>query len=338
MPDSTPLPPWGPASFDERDLDALLAESSLAETAGDIPPALRPVADTLAALQAAPSPAELRGEAAIMAEFRALAGFGEPSRGATAPSRHAPPAVGGGLAQTMPLAVASLPGRHRHGGGSRRGERGRRDRTPARARRGAVAVALATAAAAVIAIAAAYAGELPAPAQRLAHVALAAPSVRQAGGSKGASPGVDARSAQAVVSPSRPDAADAPSPTSAVSAPASGAPTPSRAGLCDAFITSLAHMAPGQPWWKSPAYKDVSAAAGGPQGVSAYCAAEWAKFRPHDFPQIPVYPGAGKQAPEKQRQQPANQQDQGQNPGQRQVQGQSVVGTGIPGQGKQAPG
>src|SRR5215469_1821349 len=70
MPDS-PLPPWwGPAPFDERDLDAVLSGEAI-----DIPVALRPVADALAALQAAPMPAELRGQATIMAEFRALAEF-----------------------------------------------------------------------------------------------------------------------------------------------------------------------------------------------------------------------------------------------------------------------
>src|SRR5215469_11823996 len=70
MPDS-PLPPWwGPAPFDERDLDAVLSGEMT-----DIPVALRPVADALAALQVAPMPAELRGQAIIMAEFRALTEF-----------------------------------------------------------------------------------------------------------------------------------------------------------------------------------------------------------------------------------------------------------------------
>jgi hypothetical protein len=70
MPDN-PLPPWwGPAPFDERDLDAVLSGEMT-----DIPVALRPVADALAALQVAPMPAELRGQAIIMAEFCALTEF-----------------------------------------------------------------------------------------------------------------------------------------------------------------------------------------------------------------------------------------------------------------------
>jgi hypothetical protein len=68
MPDSFPPLTWGPP-FDERDLDALLS-GHLADT----PLALRQVADALAALSAAPTPAELTGEAAARAEFRALAG------------------------------------------------------------------------------------------------------------------------------------------------------------------------------------------------------------------------------------------------------------------------
>jgi hypothetical protein len=72
MPDSLLPPSWGPAPFDERDLDAVLS----GETA-EIHPALRPVADTLAVLRAAaPTPAELHGEAAVMAEYRAL-GLGQ---------------------------------------------------------------------------------------------------------------------------------------------------------------------------------------------------------------------------------------------------------------------
>src|SRR5215472_7821006 len=63
-------PGGGPVSFDERDLDAVLSGEPT-----DIPVVLRPVADVLAALQAAPTPAELGGQAVIMAEFRALAEF-----------------------------------------------------------------------------------------------------------------------------------------------------------------------------------------------------------------------------------------------------------------------
>jgi hypothetical protein len=74
MPDSLPPPGWGPAPFDERDLDAVLAGKT-----ADVPVALRPVADALAALRAGPAAAELYGEADAMAEFRAL-GLGQAGR------------------------------------------------------------------------------------------------------------------------------------------------------------------------------------------------------------------------------------------------------------------
>ncbi|HEX6452454.1 MAG TPA: hypothetical protein VF060_23710 [Trebonia sp.] len=75
MPDSFFPPPSGPAPFDERDLDSLLAGKT------DVPDALRPVADTLSALRTAPSPRELRGEAFIRAQFH--------SARPVAPARHA---------------------------------------------------------------------------------------------------------------------------------------------------------------------------------------------------------------------------------------------------------
>ena len=60
MPDSLPPPGWGPAPFDERDLDAVLAGKT-----ADVPVALRPVADALAALRAGPVAAELYGEVSL---------------------------------------------------------------------------------------------------------------------------------------------------------------------------------------------------------------------------------------------------------------------------------
>jgi hypothetical protein len=67
MPDSQAPPPWGPA-YDERDLDALLSGQT-----GSAPPALQPVAGTLAALRAAATRRELSDEARARAAFRALA-------------------------------------------------------------------------------------------------------------------------------------------------------------------------------------------------------------------------------------------------------------------------
>jgi hypothetical protein len=74
MPDSLPPSGWGPAPFDERDLDAVLAGKT-----ADVPVVLRPVADALATLRAGPAAAELYGEANAMAEFRAL-GLGQAGR------------------------------------------------------------------------------------------------------------------------------------------------------------------------------------------------------------------------------------------------------------------
>jgi hypothetical protein len=64
MPDSL-LPIQGPASYGERDLDALLSGE-----AGYPVMVHGPVADALAALRAAPAPDELSGEAAARAAFR----------------------------------------------------------------------------------------------------------------------------------------------------------------------------------------------------------------------------------------------------------------------------
>ena len=56
MPDSQQPSFWGPA-YHDRDLDALLSGAG-----GSIPPALRPVERTLAALRAAPAGRELSDE------------------------------------------------------------------------------------------------------------------------------------------------------------------------------------------------------------------------------------------------------------------------------------
>jgi hypothetical protein len=142
MPDSSLPPGWGSPSFDDRDLDAVLA----GETA-DISPGLRPVVDFLATLQAPAAPAELRGEAMAMAEFRAL-GLGQaapPARLAPAPQPQAPPA-----------------GPRRRGAARHRSRRVRPPASPL-----AVAMSAVAAAAAVIVIVVAFTGNLPGPIQRL---------------------------------------------------------------------------------------------------------------------------------------------------------------------------
>jgi hypothetical protein len=96
MPDSLPPPGWGLAPFDERDLDAVLAGKT-----ADVPAALRPVADALAALRAAPAAPELYGEANAMAEFRAL-GLGQAGRPAATM-----------LLEALPAGSRARPGRRR---------------------------------------------------------------------------------------------------------------------------------------------------------------------------------------------------------------------------------
>ena len=146
MPDNLLPPGWGSAPFDERDLDAVLA----GETA-DIPDALRPVADALATLRAAPAPSELRGEANAMAQFRELA------------QGHAEPAP------TL-LLSAQADGRRRH---LARHRGPRRVSTPGRRRNGAL---LATGAAAAIVAAAVFTGTLPGPIAHLARTPTNSPS------------------------------------------------------------------------------------------------------------------------------------------------------------------
>jgi hypothetical protein len=139
MPDSLSPPSWGPASFDEQDLQAVLAR----ETADG------PVADLLAALRAGPVPAELYGEASAMAEFRAL-GLGQ----------------AGSPASTMPL--EALPA----GSRARPGRRAARHRVRA-ARRHSLrpAVLSAVAAAAVIVGAVLVTGNIVGPFRAIAHMA-----------------------------------------------------------------------------------------------------------------------------------------------------------------------
>jgi hypothetical protein len=143
MPDN-PLPPWwGPAPFDERDLDALLSGETT-----DIPE-LRPVADALAALQAEPMPAELRGQAIIMAEFRA-AGLAQDSRA-------------GDAAQTL---VLSGP-QERLGHRSAPRHRGRRRTTPVASWRTGTLISAVAVAAVVLAVV--LTGNVPGPFQHLVN-------------------------------------------------------------------------------------------------------------------------------------------------------------------------
>jgi hypothetical protein len=209
MPDSLQPPSWGPAPFDERDLDAVLSGQP-----GDVPAALRPVAETIAALRAAPMPAELSGETAIMAEFRAMAG----SRG-------------GRQADTLELPLVSADGSPRRSARHRARRRGARQVSR---RTGAL---MGAAAAVLIVVAVAFAGNLPGPIQRFTpfdfgRSSTASPSAGHSSGGKAASSGV-----QGSATPTKPATPQA-SVSSGGVAPESPSPSPtsSPGSLCRAYF------------------------------------------------------------------------------------------------------
>ena len=213
MPDSLQPPNWDPAPFDERDLDTVLS----GETA-DIPDALRPVADTLAALRAAPTRAEFSGEANIMAEFRALAEF--QALGLREAQHSAGPAD--------TLELPALPAGH----GRRRAARHRTRRhvPPVSWRTGSL---MGVAAAAVIVIAVAFFGNLPGPILRITgHASTPSPPSLQGAGSK------DSKTGNAKPSGSHP--ASAPSPMWSPSPTPSTSPSPSEL-LCRSYLAGLRH-------------------------------------------------------------------------------------------------
>jgi hypothetical protein len=215
MPDSLPPSGWGPAPFDERDLDAVLAGKT-----ADVPVALRPVADALAALRAGPAAAELYGEADAMAEFRAL-GLGQAGRPAATM-----------LLEALPAGSRARPGR-----------RPARHRVrPARRhllRRAVLrpAVLSAVAAAAVIVVAVLVTGNFAGSLRVIAHKTSpsAGASFRKGSPGRSAAPRVDSTSA----------GLDTTAPPSPAQSTASAQPTPS--AICRAYYTGLKH--PGLSAW-----------------------------------------------------------------------------------------
>jgi hypothetical protein len=176
MPDN-PLPPWwGPAPFDERDLDAVLSGETT-----DIPVALRPVVDTLTALQAAPMPGEFRGQAIIMAEFRALAEFR--AAGLAQDGR------AGNAAQTL---VLSGP-QERLGRMRAPRYRGRRRTAPAANWRAGALISAAAVAAVVLAVV--LTGNVPGAFQHHGSPSASTSSTSRHAGGNSSSPKVEATSA-----------------------------------------------------------------------------------------------------------------------------------------------
>jgi len=271
MQDCLPPSGWGPAPFDERDLDAVLAGETI-----DVPLALRPVAEALAALRVGAAPAELRGEANAMAEFRALyRGRGQAAHPA-------------GLARTMLLeALPADTARPRSA--RRRGRRRAPRRAPRRAswRAGALT---AVAAAAVVVAAVLFTGNLPGPIEALAHMAHLPTTSPSATGSTGHSAPPKTEVTSAAVEP-----------TSHPAVTHSSAPAqPSPSSACRTYFAYFKHPVPPSDW---PAvmslWQRLTKLAGSqnPHQVYQYCARYVSDLFPHWAPVMGQYPPAAHPAP-----------------------------------------
>ncbi|MBV9447630.1 MAG: hypothetical protein JO345_17235 [Streptosporangiaceae bacterium] len=162
-PARTDVPPVGDAALDAAlESDAALGPG--ADTAPDSAAALRPVAEVLGALRAAPSKAELAGLDRALAAFRS--GVGMSAAAAQASSTPRPKAQANSTPRPKAQANST--------------PRPPRRRTPVASRALlSIKVAAAAAIAGVAALgAASYAGALPATLQRFAHDTIAAPAVK----------------------------------------------------------------------------------------------------------------------------------------------------------------
>jgi len=244
MPDSFQSQPDGPSSHDDRVLDSLLSGDT-----SDIAASLRPVADTLNALRAAPSARELRGEAAARAQFRALrqAEF----TGAAEPRTLDLPVVPTQRHRSAPVrAVRRRPGWTRLAG------------------------LVTVAAVLVLAIAITYTGNLPGGLQHIAHDTIAAPPGRSA--PQAATNGMQATSARPVA----PSTAASPASVPAPSVPSPVSPgDQGKKALCDQFWSDLTHAQPGRVSWQTPRYRQLVAAAHGAELASVAIA--WLLAKPN---------------------------------------------------------
>ena len=278
MPESPPPPVWGPASFDERDLDAVLDGNT-----GDVSSSLRPVVDALAALNAGPVPAELWGEADAMAEFRAL-GLGHaelPARPAAAPTL----LLEAQLAGQRPGGTGRRPARHR-----RRPSR----RHPVRSAILRPAALCCAAAAAVIVFAVLVTGNVTTPFRAIAHMAsTSARTPSAAGSTSAAAPRVETSSA-------------AHEPTTPPSVTPSTVPAPSVASICRAYYTDFEHPEGLSAWaTERTLYGELAAMAHSDNwfAVAAYCAEHTPGLFPDGAPtankdqssQQSAHPGPGDQ-------------------------------------------
>jgi hypothetical protein len=224
------------AILDDRPLDGRVLR-------GPLPAEIRPLVETVGALRAAPTAAELRGHAQAMAAFREVSG----SSGSA------------GLARTLQLEVP-------HHRADRRARRARH-RAPGRtrpvghqtAKRLALTVAGAAALFVILGLIA-YSGYLPGPFQRAAHVATGGSAAKR---SSSAAPsrlatgpgGLAGSSATPAASPTP---SSTPTPTTKPSAAGRTA-----AKLCQAYFSD--------PLRDMIDFRKLSMAAGGPLNVLRYC-------------------------------------------------------------------
>lgn len=300
MPVNTPPFGWGPASFDERDLDNLLS-GRLADT----PPALRQVADALIALRAGPAPAELAGEAAIMAEFSALAEFQPSGRGDASPADS--------QAHTLVLTVPPS-GVARKTGARYRGSR-RRTGRPLGLRAGAF---LGAAAAAAIVMIIALGGILPSPIK--SHTHTPSPSAAQASVSSSGSQNVAVKSAAPV----------RPSHSHRQAAHPATVQSPQGRALCRTWFADFGHPQPHSKWAAERSlFMQISTLAGGPWNVFTYCRPVVQGMFPHRNPWFYNGDQGPRQDPQGDNG-PGNSDSGGGGPG---ISGSSDTGSGGPGPG-----
>ena len=257
MRDNFPTGPWATGSPGDPEPDAVLpagmAEFMLDGRAGAVTTELRPLAEALAALRAAPSLSEFRGEDAVLAAFRSMHGLSGP-------------------APTRPL--EAIPGTAGHRLRPRARRRARHAapsaprRSPARPSAGRrLGLATATAAAFVLIMGVvAYSGYLPGPVQSAAHVVIGAPpaphhtTVRPTVSATGGA-GLSGSGAPAV---EHPTATPTPSRAATATAPAQG---PRQ--RCQAYFKNP--WRPGSRSWDKTDFTKLAKAAGGPQWVLRYC-------------------------------------------------------------------
>lgn len=239
---------WGPPPFEERDLDALLSGYT-----ADVPPGLRQVADALAALRAGPARAELRGEAAIMAEFSAQSGGQEHTLV---------------LPLTVPDDVRRRQARHRV----------RRPARPKSLRAGAL---MGAAAAAILVTVVVFSGGLPGSIEHLARTA-----------SPSASSHAEHDSGSSNVQSTGAAAEPASSPALAHKHSPLPSPSPQLKELCHTYFGYFAHSEPRSKWAAEFAlFIRISKLVGGVDHVFADCGPYVQDLFPHgtpwNFPPIP---------------------------------------------------